>query len=441
MPSVVVIGAQWGDEGKGKIVDCLTKASDWAVRFQGGNNAGHTLVVGGQKTKLHLVPSGILRPSTKCLIGAGMVVNPAVLIKEIEALRLGGVDVNPARLMIDEAAHLLLGYHPAIDMAREERLGRKKLGTTGRGIGPAYEDRAARCGVRFADLQALPELKERLAQQIEERNLYLRHVLASRSQVAFEEVWQLILRTKEELGSYIGNGGFALEQALSAGQRVVFEGAQGTMLDQTFGTLPFVTSSSTLSGAVAVYSGVSLKRLNYVLGVAKAYCTRVGAGPFPTELHGELGDYIRNRGAEYGTTTGRPRRCGWFDLMVLKRAMRLNGLDSLAITKLDVLTGLDSIKVCVGYLLEGKELDDVPALSSEYSRVEPQLVEMKGWKESVEGVRNWQELPQEARAYLEFISSWLQCPVSMAGVGAEREAVIISPDARLLRSFAAYGEN
>lgn len=440
MPSIVVIGAQWGDEGKGKIVDCLTAHADWVVRFQGGNNAGHTLVVNGKKTALHLVPSGILRPDTKCLIGAGVVVDPGVLIHEIEELRSHGVQISPERLIIDRDAHLILSYHGAIDLAREERLGKAKIGTTGRGIGPAYEDRAARCGVRFADLTALPELKERLLVQVQDRNLYLTHVLQSPRQVAFDEVWASISEASKILGPYVGNGGLTLEQALRAGQKVVFEGAQGTMLDPTFGTLPFVTSSSTLAGGVTVYSGVSPKRLDYTLGVAKAYCTRVGAGPFPTELSDKLGDYMREHGVEYGTTTGRPRRCGWFDVVALKRAMRLDGFDSLAITKLDVLSGLENIKVCVGYKLQGRKLDDVPALCGDYQAVEPEYVEVEGWSENLGGVKDWKGLPRAARAYLELLASQLDCPISLVSVGAERRDLIYGPPADFLRSFAGLGE-
>lgn len=440
MPSITVTGAQWGDEGKGKIVDCLSAGADWVVRFQGGNNAGHTLLVEGKKTALHLIPSGILRPGVRCLIGAGVVANPQVLIAEIEALTACGVEVSPKRLIIDRDCQIILPYHPLIDTAREEGMGEGKIGTTGRGIGPAYEDRAARCGVRFADLFELSHLRPRLERQVEERNLYLKHVLRSSLQTSIQEVWSEIEKSFEVLGPFVGNGSLELHSALKGGEKVVFEGAQGAMLDPVFGALPFVTSSSTLCGAVGVYSGVSSKLIGHALGVTKAYCTRVGSGPFPTELHDEVGEYLRRQGGEFGTTTGRPRRCGWFDAVALRRAVRLNGFDSLSVTKLDVLSGLKKLKVCVGYKLNGQKLDDVPALAAEFSCVEPQLIEMPGWTENIQGVTRWSDLPQAARDYLEFLSAQSGCPISMVSVGAERGAIIFAPDARFVQNFAEIGD-
>ncbi len=439
MPSLVVIGAQWGDEGKGKVVDYLTSNADWVVRFQGGNNAGHTLVVDGKVTKLHLVPSGILRKDTRCLIGAGVVIDPIVFLGELEGLRKNGVDVSPARLVIDGNAHLILGYHGAVDRAREEAKGANKIGTTGRGIGPAYEDRASRTGIRAAELFALTELKEKLAENIREKNLYLEHVLRSPVRIAFDEIWQHIERAAREICPYIGNVSLLVHEALKHGDKVVFEGAQGTLLDQSFGTFPFVTSSSTISGAALTGVGVGPSAIDYVLGVAKAYCTRVGSGPFPTEISGELGDRIRERGGEYGTTTGRPRRCGWFDCVAMKRAVRLNGADSLVITKLDVLSGLEKIKVCISYMLDGQKIDDIPALASEYAKVVPIFIEMDGWSENLGGITKWHQLPASARLYLSTLSEIIACPISVVSVGAERSSTLFSSGASYIKNFVSEG--
>ncbi|RIL11290.1 MAG: adenylosuccinate synthase [Proteobacteria bacterium] len=437
MSGLVIVGAQWGDEGKGKLVDFFTQRSDLVVRFQGGNNAGHTLVVGGVTTKLHLIPSGILRPQARCLIGAGVVVNPQVLLSEIGDLLKAGIKVGPERLIVDREAHLIMQYHPLIDLAREENLGSNKIGTTGRGIGPAYEDRSARCGVRVADLLNLGELRPRLEELVREKNLYLRSVLRSSQQADFGKLWSELEEYAAKLGPYIGNGSLILDRAHQAGARIIFEGAQAALLDLSFGTVPFVTSASTLAGSVLTGCGVGPKHIDYVLGVAKAYCTRVGSGPFPTELTAQLGESIRQRGREFGTTTGRPRRCGWFDAFAVKRAKRLNGFDSLAITKLDVLTGIEKLKICIKYNLEGKEIEDLPALASELSRVEPVYIELEGWQESLEKVNKWHELPAAARLYLNTISEIVACPVTVASVSAEREATIFSNQAGFLRSFVS----
>ena len=435
MPSLVVIGAQWGDEGKGKLVDYLTSNADWVVRFQGGNNAGHTLVVDGVKTKLSLVPSGILRANTKCVIGAGVVVNPKVLLEEIAGLGKVGVDASPKRLTIDRDAHLILDYHTAIDLAREAALGEQKIGTTGRGIGPAYEDRAGRCGVRFADLFELESLKTRLAKIIEDRNKYLIHVLESKARIDFDAQWKMLEQYAEKLKPYVGNVSILIDSALKHGEKVVFEGAQGTLLDQVYGTVPFVTSSNTIAGAASVGTGIGPKHLNYVLAVSKAYSTRVGSGPFPTELHDKIGDRIREVGGEFGTVTGRPRRCGWFDAVAMRKAVRLNGADSLAVTKLDVLSGLDKIKICIKYELDGKEVSDVPSLISELERVVPKFIELDGWKEDLSGVRKWHELPAAARLYLSTLSEILACPISIVSVGPERDSTLFSSGADYVRNF------
>lgn len=435
MPSLVVIGAQWGDEGKGKVVDYLTSNADFVVRFQGGNNAGHTLVVDGKVTKLHLVPSGILRGHTRCLIGAGVVIDPVVFLQELEGLKKTGVNVSPERLTLDGNAHLILSYHSVVDRAREESKGSNKIGTTGRGIGPAYEDRASRIGVRLAELVALPELKEKIIQNVNEKNLVLRHVLGSSMQVDFDSIWADIERTARELCPYIGNVSLIVHEALKRGEKVVFEGAQGALLDQAFGTFPFVTSSSTIAGAALTGVGIGPSSIDYVLGVAKAYCTRVGSGPFPTEISGELGDQIRERGGEYGTTTGRPRRCGWFDCVAMRRAVRLNGAHSLVITKLDVLSGIEKIKVCISYTLDGKKIEDIPPLASDYARVVPIFIELDGWEESLHAISKWHQLPANARLYLSTLSEIIACPISVVSVGAERGLTLFSSGASFLKNF------
>lgn len=435
MSSLVVIGAQWGDEGKGKLVDYLTANADYVVRFQGGNNAGHTIVVDGKKTKLSLVPSGILREGVRCMLGAGTVINPQVLLQEIAGLEAAAVKVTPERLVIDENAHLILDYHVALDKTREELKGKEKIGTTGRGIGPAYEDRARRCGIRFGQLFELDELRQQLKQNFEEKQATLQYVLKSEAKLDFEAQWQACLGYAEKLKSFVGNVSLELDTALRAEKRVVFEGAQGALLDQSFGALPFVTSSHTTSGGVCIGAGIAPQRIDYVLGVAKAYATRVGSGPFPTELFDKTGDLVRERGGEFGTVTGRPRRVGWFDAVALKKALRLNGFNSLAITKLDVLSGIEKIKVCVKYTLNGKELTDVPALASHYDKVEPHYVEFEGWSEDLSGIRKWHKLPKSVRFYLSSLAEIVGCPISLVSVGAEREDTIFTSNAQFVQNF------
>jgi len=437
MPALVVIGAQWGDEGKGKLVDYLTSGSDWVARFQGGNNAGHTLVVDGVKTKLQLVPSGILRPQTRCVIGAGVVVDPTALETEVRNLRGAGVAVTPERLTIDRDAHLILPYHIAIDQGREAVAGSLKIGTTGRGIGPAYEDRAARCGVRFADLFVLPELKERLTEVVRQKNLYLVHVLGA-APVEFETVWRSVELAAREFAPHVGNVSLLLDGALKGDRKVVFEGAQGALLDQMHGTVPFVTSSNTIAGAVTTGCGVGAKYIGHVLGVAKAYCTRVGSGPFPTIMDDPTAQIVRERGGEYGTVTGRPRACGWFDAVAMRRAVRLNGIDSVAITKLDVLSGFSKIKVCIKYELDGREIDDVPAIASEIVRIVPRYIEFDGWEGDFSAVRKWHHLPAEVRFYLTTVGEIIGAPVTIASVGAERESTVFSSGASFVRNFVQY---
>ncbi|NLF25301.1 MAG: adenylosuccinate synthase [Deltaproteobacteria bacterium] len=435
MPSLVVIGAQWGDEGKGKIVDYLAPKAEWVVRFQGGNNAGHTIVAGGVTTKLNLIPSGVLRPDTRCLIAAGVVIDPEVFAAETAKLREAGLDLSPRRLVVDRDAHLVLEYHRLIDAAREEARGANRIGTTGRGIGPAYEDRANRSGVRVAELEALGQLRPRLEELVAERNVYLQAVLRSEFSVDFENVWRAVCKAAELLLPHIGNGSLILDRALRRGERVLFEGAQGSLLDQVHGTFPYVTSSHTISGGVATGCGIGPKHMGHVLGIAKAYSTRVGLGPFPTELHDQLGHRIREAGVEYGTVTGRPRRCGWFDAVGMRRAIRLNGIDSLALTKLDVLSGLSSIKVCTSYRLDGNVLEDVPSLSQDLERVEAEYLELPGWSSDLKDVRSWGQLPVELKAYLEKLSEILECPISIISVGADRQATFVAESASEILAF------
>lgn len=441
MPSLVVIGAQWGDEGKGKLVDYLTSNSDWVVRFQGGSNAGHTLVVDGVKTKLSLVPSGILRGHTKCIIAAGVVLNPVTFMSELSELKKVGIDVSPSRLVVDRDAHLVLDWHIAIDQAREGLKGKDKIGTTGRGIGPAYEERASRTGVRVADLCCLPELKIRLTEELKQKNAYLKYVLGSDTVIDFENQWNKILEAADAILPYIGNASLLIDNAIRAGQRVVFEGAQGTLLDQTHGTVPFVTSSSTLSGAVTTGCGIGPHCIDHVLAVCKAYSTRVGSGPFPTELHDKLGEQIRQAGAEFGTVTGRPRRTGWFDAVAMRRAVRLNGADSLAITKLDVLSGIEKLKICIRYKVKGVEVEDVPALASELESVVPEYIELDGWSENLGAVQKWHHLPASARMYLSTISEILGCPISIVSVGAERNSTLFSRSASFVKNFVDISDD
>jgi adenylosuccinate synthase len=424
MTALVVVGAQWGDEGKGKIVDVLSENADWVVRFQGGNNAGHTIVVDGAKTALSLLPSGIMRPGVRSLLAAGVVLNPSVLLSEIERVRSAGVRITPETFMIDRDAHLVLDYHIMLDQARERRRGPLRIGTTGLGIGPTYEDRSQRSGVRCADLLAPQRLKEIVRAHVQEKNKILAEVLQAETQVDFESLWGKLEQEAAILGPFIANGSKLLHEELRKGARVIFEGAQGVLLDQMHGTYPYVTSSSTVAGAVLTGVGLGPRDIDSVLGVAKAYCTRVGEGPFPTEMDESVGEEVRSRGKEFGTLTGRPRRCGWFDVVAMKRAFRVSGIDSLVLTKLDILTGLRSIKVCTGYLLDGAPIDDFPALIEDYARIEPIYVELAGWSEDLSMARRWEELPQAARAFVEQVSKLLKCPVSLVSVAPGREATI-----------------
>jgi len=425
--NVVVIGTQWGDEGKGKIVDYLTSKANLVVRFQGGNNAGHTLVVGGEQTICHLIPSGILHKDTKCLIGNGVVVDPEVLLGEMDRLEKKGIPVTPARLSISEKAHLIMPYHRAVDVAREAAKGKDKIGTTGRGIGPCYEDKVGRTGIRAVDLLEPDTLREKIQRNLEEKNFYLSKFLNAEP-LDFQAIYDKLIAMAESLKPYITNVSLEIDEAVKQGKRILFEGAQGTHLDVDHGTYPFVTSSSPISGAACLGAGIGPDKLNHIIGIVKAYTTRVGAGPFPTELLDDVGDYLQKRGAEFGATTGRKRRCGWLDLVMVKDSVRLNGLTSLVITKLDVLTGLEKVKICVAYELEGKRIETTPASLKNLSRCKPVYEEYAGWNEEISSARTLKELPSSARKYLERIEELAQVSLSIISVGSGREQSIILKD-------------
>ena len=421
--NVVVVGTQWGDEGKGKIVDWLTDQADGVVRFQGGHNAGHTLVIGGRKTILRLIPSGILRPTTACYIGAGVVLSPQALLAEIDELASAGVDVA-SRLVISGSCPLILDYHVALDQARELRRGNDKIGTTGRGIGPAYEDKVARRAVRAQDLFDPARFAERVREALDLHNFVLTHYLKS-SAIDAEQVIESTLRLAERITPMISDVSHRLYIAMSRGDRLLFEGAQGTLLDVDHGTYPFVTSSNTLAGAAATGAGVAPQRLHYVLGITKAYATRVGSGPFPTELLDATGERLREKGGEFGSVTGRPRRCGWFDGAALRRSVQLNGPTGLCITKLDVLDGLPVVRLCTGYRLGGAVSDILPFGADEVARCEPVYEDFPGWPGSTFGTRNWNDLPEGARLFLERLAQVAGVPIDLVSTGPERDQTIV----------------
>jgi adenylosuccinate synthase len=435
MPGVVIVGAQWGDEGKGKVIDLLAEQAELIVRFQGGNNAGHTIVRGDEVFKFHLVPSGILYPGKTCAIGNGVVVDPAVLTEEIEGLRRRRVDISGLRVSAN--AHLIMPYHKLLDHAGEAKLGKLQIGTTRRGIGPCYADKAARLGIRMQDLLDEKILRQKIKAAMEPKQLMLRPF-------AKDPTLDLHAMTEEyrtfghRLEPYIADTPPLAWRALDDNQLVLFEGAQGTMLDIDHGTYPFVTSSNPVAGAACVGAGVGPSSIDEVWGVAKAYATRVGAGPFPTELDDDLGERMRQAGGEFGTTTGRARRTGWLDLVALRYATRVNGLTGLVVTKLDVLTGIDPLNVAVRYLgPEGATFDEFPYHQSVLHKVRGDLVELPGWHEPIRGARSLEDLPENARTYLEFISDFLGIPVVMVGVGPGREEMIGTGAAERLKPAAA----
>ena len=422
--NVVVIGTQWGDEGKGKIVDWLTDRAQGVVRFQGGHNAGHTLVIGGKKTVLHLIPSGILRGDVDCFIGNGVVVSPQALLEEMDQLEAAGVRGVVARLSISEACPLILPYHSALDHAREASKGEKKIGTTGRGIGPAYEDKVARRAIRLQDLLDERRFAAKLRELLEFHNFVLEKFY-QQSPVPFQKTLDETLALAPRFAPLIADVPRALYHANRAGKNLLFEGAQGSLLDIDHGTYPFVTSSNCVAGAAAAGAGIGPMHLHYVLGITKAYSTRVGGGPFPTELSDDVGELLRQRGQEFGATTGRPRRTGWFDAAALKRSIQLNGVSGLCITKLDVLDGVEAVKICVGYELEGTFSEILPVGAEELERCHPVYEELPGWMESTVGIRAFDQLPKAARAYLERIEKLAGVPVDLISTGPDRDETIV----------------
>jgi adenylosuccinate synthase len=433
MSNIVVLGAQWGDEGKGKVVDVLTPYVDVVVRYQGGNNAGHTVVVGREKFVLQSIPSGILHPGRRCLIGCGVVVDPAALIEEMESLVQRGI-VLDGNLFISKNAHLILPYHPALDRASEAKLGNRRIGTTGKGVGPAYVDKAGRVGIRMADLLDERLFREKLEYNVIQKNRLLRDIYDAPT-FSVEEILIPYLRFAGWLAPYITDTALLLSRWIDAGYSVLFEGAQGTMLDVDHGTYPYITSSSTTAGGASTGTGVPPTKIDGVFGVSKAYTTRVGGGPFPTELHGEAADLIRARGNEYGAVTGRPRRCGWFDAVVGRYAVRLNGCEALALTKLDVLDQCDVIKVCTGYRYEGDLLTEFPVEERIWAAAEPVYEELSGWQTSTAGARTLGDLPAKARQYLDRVSELVGVPFGLISTGAVRDDTILCEDSPLTGWF------
>ena len=423
MANVVVVGTQWGDEGKGKIVDLLAEDADIVVRFQGGNNAGHTMVVEGEQFIFHLIPSGILQGKT-CAIGNGVVVDPGVLLQELERLSSRGIAVDSKKFLISERAHVIMPYHKAVDAAREQFKGDKKIGTTGRGIGPAYEDKATRRGVRFVDLIDPEVFAEKVKTILDEKNFYLQNYLSA-DPLDAEGIIRQYSEYSEKLAPYITNISVVLDQAAKSGQQILFEGAQGTHLDIDHGTYPYVTSSNTLAGNACCGAGVGPRMISDVIGIVKAYTTRVGMGPFPSELLDDIGDKIQEKGAEFGATTGRRRRCGWLDTVLLKNAVRLNGLSSVAITKLDVLGELEELSICTAYDYKGQRLEEFPASLDVLADCKPIYETLPGWPEDISGIRNFDDMPQNVKDYLKRVEALIETPVSIVSVSPDRDATMV----------------
>lgn len=421
---IIVVGAQWGDEGKGKIIDVFSAHADMVVRYQGGANAGHTLVVNGQKTVLHLIPSGILHPETTCIVASGVVVDVEGLVQEIRKLKENGYLQNPKQLLISDLATVILPYHKALDAAREKSLADDKIGTTGKGIGPAYEDRASRRALIFADLFDEKTLTQKLELTLAEKNVLLEKIYMEK---AFS-VPDLLVKLKElaaELAPYrCRDTSLLVHKTLKSGKKVLFEGAQGTLLDLLHGTYPFVTSSSTVAGSACIGTGIGPTSISKVIGIMKAYTTRVGSGPFPTELKDETGERIQKTGHEFGSTTGRPRRCGWLDLIAMKYAIRVNGITNLALLKLDVLSGLDKVGVCTGYKLRGDLITEFPSHPNDLDSVEPVIEYFPGWKEDLTKLSHLKDLPRAATNYIDFVGTQLGTPIDVISVGPGREQTL-----------------
>jgi adenylosuccinate synthase len=426
MTNVAVMGAQWGDEGKGKIVDWLSERADVVVRFQGGHNAGHTLVIGDQTFKLSLLPSGIVRPGKMSVIGNGVVLDPWALLREIETLRDQGVEVSPDNLMIAENASLILPLHSQLDQSRESGNSGVRIGTTGRGIGPAYEDRVGRRAVRVGDLADPDGLARRIDALVAHHNALRRGYGAE--EIDAKALLAEVSEVAPRILPFAATVWHRLDQARRAGKRILFEGAQGAMLDVDHGTYPFVTSSNTLAGQAAVGSGIAPNAIGFVLGITKAYTTRVGEGPFPTEQDNKVGRHLGDRGREFGTVTGRKRRCGWFDAVLVRQAAKVAGIDGIALTKLDVLDGMEELKVCTSYRLDGQTVDHLPASSSGQAAVEPQYETLEGWTESTHGARSWADLPATAIKYIRRIEELIEVPVAMLSTSPEREDTILVRD-------------
>lgn len=420
MATIVIVGTQWGDEGKGKIVDLLTQYADTVVRFQGGNNAGHTIVIGGEKFVFHLIPSGILYEDKKCIIGNGVVLDPAVLMEEITEVKKRGFFKDDSQLLISEETHLILPYHRKIDLAREKIF---KIGTTGRGIGPAYEDKVARCGIRMVDLLDEKVFRKKLEENLIQKNIYLVQVLKEKG-LEFSEIFNEYLSYRRHLEKYVKDTSLILHEEIQQGKHILFEGAQGALLDLDHGTYPYVTASNTVAGNACAGSGIGPTQINSVIGVVKAYTTRVGEGPFPTELRDPIGEKLREKGGEYGATTGRPRRCGWFDAVVVNHSIRINGILKLTVTKLDVLNDFEKIRICVGYRDRGKVLKHVPANLEVLEKVEPFYEEMDGWKTEIKGAKHFSDLPLNAQRYIRRIEELTRTKVTMISTGSERNETL-----------------
>jgi adenylosuccinate synthase len=423
MACVVIVGTQWGDEGKGKIIDLLAEFADVIVRFQGGSNAGHTLVVKGEKFVFHLIPSGILHKGKRCIIGNGVVVDPQILIEEIDGLKEKGYLQDDSQFLLSEEAHVIFPYHKMIDKGRE-RIRSGEIGTTGRGIGPAYEDKVSRDGIRVVDFAEEEVFRGKLEENLAQKNYYLTHVLGEEG-LELEPLYQEYMKYGKRLHTHITNTSLFLAQEIKRGKQILFEGAQGTLLDVDHGTYPYVTSSSTVAGNACAGAGIGPTQIDLVMGVSKAYTTRVGSGPFPTELSDEIGEMLREKGGEYGATTGRPRRCGWFDAVVVNHAVRVNGLGGLVITKLDTLTGLKTIKVCTAYRVEDTMITEFPASAEAVARCEPIYEELEGWHEEISEAKEVSQLPPAAQRYLARIEELTQTPIHIVSVGAQRDETII----------------
>lgn len=426
MSNVAVIGSQWGDEGKGKIVDVLSIEADVVVRFQGGHNAGHTLVIDGKTYKLHLLPSGVARPGKFSIIGNGVVVDPAALLKEIDTVKEQGIDIAPENLLLADNAHLILPVHPMLDQAMEEARGNQKIGTTGRGIGLCYEDKVARRGIRVCDLLDTNYLKERLDNLLAHHNVFLKGL--GKDPLKTDDLYDGLMKLSDQILPYMGVAWQKLDEAHKVGQKVLFEGAQGHMLDVDHGTYPFVTSSNTVAAQAAAGAGVSPKMIGYVLGITKAYTTRVGSGPFPSEQDNDIGEQLGQKGHEFGTTTGRKRRCGWFDAALVRQSVKTGGIDGIALTKLDVLDGFEDLKICIGYDIDGQRIDYLPSGTAAQARATPVYETIAGWQDTTYGARSFADLPAAAVKYVKRIEELIEAPVALLSTSPDRDDTILMQD-------------